>query len=66
MINVVVNGDAFELNGADVSALIKQLGADDSRVAVMVNDAIVPRDTFGACRLAAGDRVEVLSFAGGG
>jgi sulfur carrier protein len=66
MINVVVNGDDLEMKGADIPALIEQLGADDRRVAVMVNDSIVPRDRFDEYLLVAGDRIEVLTFAGGG
>jgi len=66
MINVVVNGESFDLAGADIAALIQQLGADCDRVAVMVNDSIVSRDRFDAYKLSIGDRIEVLTFAGGG
>ena len=64
---LIVNGDALELQGSgDIPTLITQLGADGNRIAVMVNDAVIARDTWPDAELNAGDRVEVLTFAGGG
>ena len=66
-INLTVNGDSLELEGSgDVPSLLAQLGANGERVALMVNDAIVSRETWSNVRLVEGDRVEVLTFAGGG
>lgn len=66
MINLTVNGKSFELAGADIPALVQQLDANSGHVAVMLNDAIVPRENWGNTSLAEGDRIEVLTFAAGG
>jgi thiamine biosynthesis protein ThiS len=66
-IALIVNGDALELQGSgDIPSLITQLGADGNRIAVMLNDAVIARDAWTDVELNAGDRVEVLTFAGGG
>jgi len=66
-ITLTVNGESLELEGSgDIPALIGQLGANPDRVAVMVNDSVVSREAWPTVTLSAGDRVEVLTFAGGG
>ena len=67
MIQLIVNGQPQELAGKGaVGDLLKQLGAAQDRVALMVNDRVVKRASWGEIRLQNGDRVEVLAFAGGG
>ena len=64
--NLTVNGKSHEHNGdGSLLSLIEEMGAKPARVAVMVNDAIVgkDRDSF---VLTDGDRVEILTLAGGG
>jgi sulfur carrier protein len=64
---LVVNGEAREAReGLTVKALLADLGAADRRVAVMVNDAIVPRHAHAESPLQDGDRVEILSLVAGG
>jgi sulfur carrier protein len=64
---LIVNGEVREQGGsATIPSLLKGLGADPERVAVMVNDEIVGRDRRDAVVLKDGDRIEVLTFAGGG
>lgn len=65
--NLTVNGEAFVLKGAqDIPSLLVQLGAHSERVAIMLNDAVVSREKWNMVTLAECDRVEVLTFAGGG
>lgn len=65
--NITVNGNNFDYQGAgSVDSLLKQLGANPEAVALMVNDQIIPRTERNTVVLKAGDRVEVLSFMGGG
>jgi sulfur carrier protein len=67
MTNLTVNGESLALEGAgDISSLLKQMGADPARVAIMVNDRVVARDGWSSVTLVDGDRLEVLIFAGGG
>lgn len=64
---VKVNGEAMELpNGATIAALIEQLALAGKRVAVEVNEDIVPRSQHPAFTLSEGDRVEVVHAIGGG
>ena len=65
--NVLVNGEAMERpEGETLAALLAALGADKNRVAVMVNEAVIPATECAARRLTTADRVEILTFAGGG
>lgn len=52
--------------GGTLEALLRQLDANDDRVATMVNDEVIPKEDRPRTRLGEGDRVEVLVFAGGG
>lgn len=64
---VKVNGEAMELpSGATIAALIEQLALAGKRVAVEVNENIVPRSQHPAFTLSEGDRVEVVHAIGGG
>jgi sulfur carrier protein len=66
-IDVVVNGESRSVApGTTVAALIGLLGLGDRRVAVERNREVVPRAQHGATVLAAGDRLEVVTFVGGG
>ena len=66
-IEVVVNGEARTItHGTTVSALIDELGLADRRVAVERNREIVPRAQHSSTVLSAGDRLELVTFVGGG
>ena len=49
-----------------VQALIEALDLTQKRVAVEVNGELVTKAEWSACVLRSGDRVEVVSFVGGG
>ena len=64
---ISVNGEERTLEGvADVAALVSELGLDPRKVAVERNLEIVPRSTYAATALADGDRIEIVTFIGGG
>jgi sulfur carrier protein len=64
---ISVNGEERTFNGvADVAALVAELGLDVRKVAVERNLEIVPRSTYAATALADGDRIEIVTFIGGG
>lgn len=64
---LTVNGEAFEHNGdATVAGLLDTLGTPGSRVAVMVNGEVVRSAARSAVELKTGDRIEIITFAGGG
>ncbi|MBL3555807.1 MULTISPECIES: sulfur carrier protein ThiS [Marinobacter] len=64
---VQVNGDAMELpDEATVAVLIDRLALAGKRLAVEVNEDIVPRSQHTEFTLSNGDRVEVVHAIGGG
>ena len=64
---VTVNGESRELDAqCSVADLLQSLRLSAGRIAVEINEDVVPRDTYGARRLAAGDRIEIVHFVGGG
>ena len=66
-IAVVINGQARTIaDGTTVSGLIAELGLDGRPVAVERNREVIPRAEHASTILADGDRVEVVTFVGGG
>jgi len=64
---VVINGKEQELaSPLTVSELLEQLGLDRRKVAVERNLEILPRSVHDRTALADGDRLEIVSFVGGG
>jgi sulfur carrier protein len=64
---ITVNGEPTEIPEAlSMIALIEQLELTGKRLAVEVNEELVPRSRFESHRLAAGDRVEIIHAVGGG
>ena len=46
--------------------LLSQLDLEPVRVAVEINEDIVPRKRFGETPIRDGDRIEIVTFVGGG
>jgi sulfur carrier protein len=66
-IRIVVNGQDREIvQGTTVATLIADLGFGDRRVAVERNQEVVPRARHGETQLVEGDRLELVTFVGGG
>ena len=66
-IAIVVNGEDRQVPaGTTVLALLESLGFGGRKVAVERNREIVPRARHAEERLAEGDRVELVTFVGGG
>ena len=64
---VQVNGNSMELpDEATVAVLIDRLALAGKRLAVEVNEDIVPRSQHAEFTLSNGDRVEVVHAIGGG
>jgi sulfur carrier protein len=67
LIPVVVNGESHEIpSGTTVAELIVRLGLGDRRVAVERNREVVPRARHDDTCLEPGDRLELVTFVGGG
>ena len=64
---IQVNGSPTDIaESCTLSALIDALELTDRRLAVEVNEGLVPRSLFAEHRLAPGDRVEIIHAVGGG
>jgi sulfur carrier protein len=64
---IYLNGEEKQIpDGLDMAGLIDLLELTGQRVAVEVNEALVPRSTFTGYQLRTEDRVEVIHAVGGG
>jgi thiamine biosynthesis protein ThiS len=66
-VQIEVNGQTREIEaGASVAALLGELELDPRYLAVERNLELVPRSAHAETKLAAGDRIEVVTLVGGG
>ena len=64
---VMVNGETREVaERLSVAELLETLAVPPGRVAVEVNEEIVPRQAYAARHITNGDRIEIVHFVGGG
>jgi len=64
---ITINGEPRDLvESLSVEELLRTLAVPAGRVAVEVNEEVVAREAYAARRLAAGDRIEIVHFVGGG
>lgn len=64
---IQVNGEPVQLSaGASIADLIQQMALAGKRLAVEVNEDIVPRSRHPEFILSDGDRVEIVQAIGGG
>ncbi len=64
---IVVNGKERELeNDTNVSQLLAMYELEPIRAAVEINEELVPRATFAETTIKSGDRIEIVTFVGGG
>ena len=65
--NIILNGNAREYpDKLSASELLRSLGLADKRLALEVNQEIVPRSTFDNHMINPDDRVEIVHAIGGG
>jgi sulfur carrier protein len=66
-VEIHVNGKPRQVApGTTVAALIAELGLGEKPIAVERNREVVPKARHASTELAAGDRVELVTFVGGG
>jgi len=64
---IKVNGEDLEINNQSTAAtLITQLGYQDQRIALEVNEAIISKSKHVEFTLNEGDQVEIIKAVGGG
>ena len=66
-VEISLNGQSRHVpEGATIAQLLAILGVERGRVAVERNLQVVPKKSYDEVTLADGDRVEVVTFVGGG
>ena len=64
---LIINGETIERPATcTLEVLLRELKLQAERVATVVNDDVVPASLRAARSLHEGDRIEILTFAGGG
>jgi len=67
MTGITLNGESRTVaGGTTIRALLAQLSLPESRVAVEKNRMIVVKSEYGGTVLEDGDRLEIVTFVGGG
>ena len=67
IMNLTVNGNTHVHKGdGSIDTLLAELNAQLDKVAILVNNDIVPREKRGTVSLKENDRVEIITMAGGG
>lgn len=65
--HIVLNGSDREIpENLSAGALLQDLGLTGKRLALEINQEIVPRSTFDTRVLQSGDRIEIVQAIGGG
>ncbi len=65
-IMVKINGKEEDAAGISVAQYLENLGCDAGRVAVEINEEILPKKEYAATILKENDSVEIVRFVGGG
>jgi len=67
LIRIVLNGNSREVDpGTTIAGLLENLSVPGTRVAVERNGEIVRKPVYDSTGLADGDRLEIVTFVGGG
>ncbi|MGE4570071.1 MAG: sulfur carrier protein ThiS [Gammaproteobacteria bacterium] len=65
--NLLVNGESVKLpDDANIKDLIEHLGCQDQRIALEVNETIIPKSTHEEFLLSDNDKIEIIKAVGGG
>jgi sulfur carrier protein len=65
--NIIINGETRTVAaGLTAAQLVETLGLTGRRIAMEVNQQIVPRSNYATHTFSSGDRIEVVHAVGGG
>jgi len=65
--NILLNGKPEQFDSATTAAqLVEKLGLQGKRIAMEVNQEIVPRSNYDSFQLSENDKVEIINAVGGG
>ena len=64
---IIVNGEEISIpEDSNIQDLVAELGYKNKRIAIEVNEAIIPKSKHQSYLLESSDRVEVINAVGGG
>ena len=64
---IVLNGKKFSINEKDtINILLKKIDVKSSKVAIEVNKVVIPKEKYRHFKFKKNDKVEVVTFIGGG
>jgi sulfur carrier protein len=63
---ITVNGKAEHSDARSIEQMVFQKGLQPDALVVEYNYAVIPQEQWGRIALKEGDKVELLSFVGGG
>lgn len=67
IVNLLVNGEYVELpENTNIKDLIEHLGCQEQRIALEVNEAIIPKSSHEEFSLSNNDKIEIINAVGGG
>jgi thiamine biosynthesis protein ThiS len=67
MIQIILNGKPHNIKEkTNIISLLETLSLSEKKVAVEINEEVVPRDSYDKKFLSTKDRVEIVHFIGGG
>jgi len=65
--HIVLNGKKFSINEKDtINILLKKIDIKSSKVAIEVNKVVIPKEKYKDFKFKKNDKVEVVTFIGGG
>ena len=67
MIQIILNGKPHNIKEkTNIISLLETLSLSEKKVAIEINEEVVPRDNYAKKILSDKDRVEIVHFIGGG
>ncbi|MBV8359181.1 MAG: sulfur carrier protein ThiS [Deltaproteobacteria bacterium] len=65
--SIQLNGEPCSINGdTHLLALIEKLNLRRGRIAIELNQSVIPKAEWAGISLRPGDKVEIVNFVGGG
>ena len=67
MITIILNGKEKQIDSnSNIEQLLKDLNLENKRLAVEINENIIPRSEFSGHLLKEADKIEIVQAIGGG
>jgi len=65
--SIQLNGESYSIYGdARLLALVEKLSLRRGRIAIELNQSVIPKAEWASISLRPGDKVEIVDFVGGG